>query len=398
MLRLLDRGGELRAIVGLAADGSPSCSSSTRPPSPPGRCGEAGVDGSAARCRSGSAHERMVGVAFVVLWLLVVVLSVIVVALARQVGTPTFASPTRALEIDDEGPKLGDVPPVVTASDADGATAMLGGPGGPRLVLFSSDTCSVCREVAPGLSAAAAAGHLVPRPPRCGGRAVYDVPGTPFAIVLDERGRGARQGHGEQPGAGRGIGRHGGEADRGGTASVGKLTSIERELSDASRRARAGEASWGAWGAAWSPWPVAASTPLRSPPIARRPTTSVGTPIRRGPARTPSLTPSRTDPYGFPMHPKYGYPVDDRGKKCAVDPWTQTRRKTCEQMVPDSYPFTGSPRYGGGWTRCCSGGCGTSRTVARGRTSASTAITRCEGTAPRPQVFCITYRELNRTC
>ena len=129
-------------------------------------------------------------VAFVVLWLLVVVLSVIVVALARQVGTLHLRlGPRGALEIDDEGPGLGDVPPVVTASDADGATVMLGGPGGPRLVLFSSDTCSVCREVAPGLPAAAAAGHLVPQVLHdVEAERVYGVPGTPYAIVLDEHG------------------------------------------------------------------------------------------------------------------------------------------------------------------------------------------------------------------
>ncbi len=39
---------------------------------------------------------------------------------------------------------------------------------------------------------------------------------------------------------------------------------------------------------------------------------------------------SRTDRYGFPVHPTYGYPVDDRGKLYR-DPATQERSKTCEQ-------------------------------------------------------------------
>ena len=89
---------------------------------------------------------------------------------------------------------------------------------------------------------------------------------------------------------------------------------------------------------------------------------------------------SRTDRYGYPMHPQYGYPVDDEGKKY-VDPRSQTRRKTCEQVVPEAYPFTGSPRYGGGGPGAARAGCATSRTAAPGRTSASTGTTRCVGTA-----------------
>ena len=46
---------------------------------------------------------------------------------------------------------------------------------------------------------------------------------------------------------------------------------------------------------------------------------------------------SRTDRYGLPVHPTYGYPVDDRGDTYR-DPATQTRSKTCEQKVPQVYP------------------------------------------------------------
>jgi hypothetical protein len=107
---------------------------------------------------------------------------------------------------------------------------------------------------------------------------------------------------------------------------------------------------------------------------------------------------TRTDRYGYPMHPQYGYPVDDDGKKY-VDPKRQTRRKICEQVVPDVYPFTGSPRYGGGWTRCCAGRlrhiqdcCSKSKI----RINGDYAV---RGYCPRPRkVFCISYRELNKTC
>jgi hypothetical protein len=66
---------------------------------------------------------------------------------------------------------------------------VIGGPGEPRLVLFSSPTCIVCREVAPGLPAAARAGGLVPQlvhDPDV--ERAFEVPGTPFLLVLDELG------------------------------------------------------------------------------------------------------------------------------------------------------------------------------------------------------------------
>jgi hypothetical protein len=56
-------------------------------------------------------------------------------------------------------------------------------------VLFASETCSICREVSPGIPAAAAAGrlHAVVVHDVEAERA-YGVPGTPFVVVLDERG------------------------------------------------------------------------------------------------------------------------------------------------------------------------------------------------------------------
>ena len=60
---------------------------------------------------------------------------------------------------------------------------------------------------------------------------------------------------------------------------------------------------------------------------------------------------SRTDVYGFPVHPKFGYPVDDDGEIYLSE--RQTRSKTCQTTVPEQYPFVHNPRYGGGWSRCC---------------------------------------------
>jgi hypothetical protein len=65
----------------------------------------------------------------------------------------------------------------------------VGGPGPKRVVLFSSPTCPICEEVAPGIPAAAAAtrlSSLVLHDPEL--ERAYDVPGTPYLLVLDELG------------------------------------------------------------------------------------------------------------------------------------------------------------------------------------------------------------------
>jgi len=128
--------------------------------------------------------------AFVAQWVMVLILAVVVVALARQIGTLHLRlGPRGALEVDTEGPALGEAPPPLPGIDATGARVLVGGPGPARLILFSSPTCSICREVAPGIGAAASAGRMVPvvlHDPEL--ERVYDVPGTPFVLVMDELG------------------------------------------------------------------------------------------------------------------------------------------------------------------------------------------------------------------
>jgi hypothetical protein len=107
---------------------------------------------------------------------------------------------------------------------------------------------------------------------------------------------------------------------------------------------------------------------------------------------------SRIDKEGFPLHPTYGVPIDDKGN-IYTNPKKQRRRKVCEQVVPDKYHFVNNPRYGGGWSRCCSGRirhisdcCSKSRTRINGDASV-------RGYCPRgKRVFCITYRELQLRC
>lgn len=128
--------------------------------------------------------------AFVAQWVLLMVLTVIVVALARQVGTLHLRlGPRGALELDTEGPQIGEAPPPLTARDAEGAGVQIGGPGARRLVLFSSATCSVCGEVAPGVPVAASAAAMASTVVHDEqAEKAWDVPGTPFLVVLDEMG------------------------------------------------------------------------------------------------------------------------------------------------------------------------------------------------------------------
>ncbi|MFN8234431.1 MAG: hypothetical protein U0V56_13530 [Actinomycetota bacterium] len=128
--------------------------------------------------------------AFVAQWLLVLVLVVVVAALARQVGVLHLRlGPRGALEIDTEGPPLGEAPPPLPGRSADDGRVVVGGPGARRVVLFSSPTCPICEEVVPGIPVAASAAGMTPlvlHDPDL--ERLLDVPGTPYLLVMDELG------------------------------------------------------------------------------------------------------------------------------------------------------------------------------------------------------------------
>jgi hypothetical protein len=128
--------------------------------------------------------------AFVVQWVLLAVLAVVVVALARQIGVLHLRlGPLGALEVDDEGPPLGEAPPRRSARDRAGAAVLVGGSGGQRLLAFVSPTCPICEQVLPSLPAAADASGLelqVVSDPEL--ERTYRVPGVPFVVVFDELG------------------------------------------------------------------------------------------------------------------------------------------------------------------------------------------------------------------
>ena len=84
-------------------------------------------------------------VSYVIMWLLLAALTIVVVALARQIGTLHLRlGPRGALEVDDEGPALGEAPPPEETTDAQGLAARIGGPGEAQLLLFVSPGCHLC--------------------------------------------------------------------------------------------------------------------------------------------------------------------------------------------------------------------------------------------------------------
>jgi methylamine dehydrogenase accessory protein MauD len=148
---------------------------------------------------------------YVVLWFLVLGLCVVVVALARQVGTLHLRlGPRGALELDDEGPPLGEAPVPIDVTDLFGKEISIGGPGKSQMLLFVSPTCRSCAEVLPSLSVVARQGAMSPivitdadadsaksiaarrvdAPIVASAEAVrlYEIPGTPYVVVLDRGG------------------------------------------------------------------------------------------------------------------------------------------------------------------------------------------------------------------
>jgi methylamine dehydrogenase accessory protein MauD len=139
------------------------------------------------------------------------VLCATVVALARQIGTLHLRlGPRGALELDDEGPALGDVLEPLPASDTFGRALTIAAPGEPQMLLFVSPQCPVCEQVLPSVAAVRGGSGLTPYVlvdadlessrlvgagrtaapvvPAAELAARLDVPGTPYVLVLDEDG------------------------------------------------------------------------------------------------------------------------------------------------------------------------------------------------------------------
>jgi methylamine dehydrogenase accessory protein MauD len=149
---------------------------------------------------------------YLVLWVLVVVLALVVVSLARQVGVLNARlGPPGLRTSDDEGPRLGEAPAAATLTDIHGTSVTVGGPGRPRVLLFVSPGCGICEQLLPALAAIARNAQVDPfvltdanrtEAEREFGRPdlaaplvsapellfLYNVPGTPYAVITDRLG------------------------------------------------------------------------------------------------------------------------------------------------------------------------------------------------------------------
>ena len=99
----------------------------------------------------------------VLLWCVVIVLAVVVLALARQVGVlHERVAPAGAL-MPTMGPKVGEATQPATYPGLDGGPVVVGGPDGnarATLVLWISPTCPVCKALVPTATSMARAERL----------------------------------------------------------------------------------------------------------------------------------------------------------------------------------------------------------------------------------------------
>ena len=99
----------------------------------------------------------------ILLWFLVIILSLIVFALARQVGVlHERVAPAGAL-MPTSGPKVGEMTEAATYPDLEGVQVTVGGAsddGRATLVLWISPTCPVCKGLVPTARSMAADENL----------------------------------------------------------------------------------------------------------------------------------------------------------------------------------------------------------------------------------------------
>lgn len=124
------------------------------------------------------SRDALVLGALLVLSAAVVALALLVLALYRQVGVLTLRlGPRVALELDEEGPPLGAPAPALEHL----------GRAGNELVMFFSDNCRLCRQLAPGIAGLAREGlpvRVVDEVEEADAFERWQVPGTPFAVHL----------------------------------------------------------------------------------------------------------------------------------------------------------------------------------------------------------------------
>lgn len=84
----------------------------------------------------------------VVMAVVVIILAIAMLALAREVGLLSRRLPPAPALDAEQGPQVGDVPPLVEATTLSGKHVVLTGPGvHRRVLLFVSTRCQPCREL-----------------------------------------------------------------------------------------------------------------------------------------------------------------------------------------------------------------------------------------------------------
>jgi hypothetical protein len=124
--------------------------------------------------------DAVIFAALALLALAVVALSLLVLALYRQVGVLTLRlGPRVALELAEEGPAVGGPAPALEELARRGTA----------LVVFFSPNCRLCRQLVPGVAALRREGlavRVVEEQEEEDAFERWDVPGTPFAVhVVD---------------------------------------------------------------------------------------------------------------------------------------------------------------------------------------------------------------------
>ncbi len=92
----------------------------------------------------------------IVLWIALLILSVVCIALARQIGVlHQRIAPAGALTIR-QALKVGDAAPQLTLAALDGTTVQVGGvrDGRSQLILFLSPDCAICQTLLPSVRSA----------------------------------------------------------------------------------------------------------------------------------------------------------------------------------------------------------------------------------------------------
>jgi methylamine dehydrogenase accessory protein MauD len=155
-------------------------------------------------------------VSYVLLWMLVILLMISMFALARQIGVIHLRLPPRGARAMDIGPEIGTAAPEIRTNGIDGRELLLGGIQDKNtLIVFISPGCPSCRQLAPAIRSIHAresnswevfivtgetdvqANQRFIRENRLSEiryisskdvSKAYKVGGTPYAVVLDQRG------------------------------------------------------------------------------------------------------------------------------------------------------------------------------------------------------------------